>query len=125
MLGFVRFPISILVELLFVLLEILLFGRGIDLVDIEGRDDGDTLFELLRELCLLAEPLDDDLDVDDLRPCLDANTGSVKITATSTTTSIKFRLNLDFFIIKSRKLFFLIYINLLTFILSKKLYFVK
>jgi hypothetical protein len=97
-LGVCRLPGSILLELLFVPREILLFGLGVDLVDIEGRvDDG-----LLRELCLLAELLDDDLDEDDLRPCLCANTGSVKITVPNIITNIKFRLNLNFFIIKSR-----------------------
>lgn len=104
---------SILLELLFAPRKLLLLDRGVDLVDIEGPDDGEILFELLRGLCLLVELLDEDLGVDGLRPCLDASTGSTKITAPHTITSIKFRLNLDFFIIKSRQaLFYQIYIKL-------------
>lgn len=72
----------------------------------EERDDWETLFELLRELCLLPELLlelfDDDLDVDCLRLVLDANAGSTKITAASTNINTNFRFNPGSFIIKSR-----------------------
>lgn len=97
---------SILLELLLVPRKLLLLDRGIDLLDIEGRDDGEILFELPRGLCRLEELLDEDLGVDGLRPCLDASTGSVKITAPHIIKSIKFRLNLDFFIIKPRQALF-------------------
>jgi len=68
----------------------------------EERDDWETLFELLRELCLLPELLEDDRELDDLLLLLDAKTGSDKITAPSIIISTNFSLNPDFFIIKSR-----------------------
>jgi hypothetical protein len=101
--GAVRFCGSILLGFLLVLSELLL-GRETDLLDMEGRDGGLTLFELLRELDLLPELLEDDreLDLDDLPPLFDARTGSTRITTPSIIISTKFRLNPASFIIKSR-----------------------
>ena len=97
-LGVVRLPDSILLELLVVFGELLLLT---DRVDIEGRDGCVALFELLRELCLLPELLEEDREDDDLRLCLAAKTGSDKITAPSII-STNFRLNPGSFMIKSR-----------------------
>jgi hypothetical protein len=80
-------------------LEILPLEREVERVEMEGRE---PLFELLRELCLPAELLDDDLDDDCLRPCLDAETGSAKITATRVIMSTIFCIIPDFFIIASQ-----------------------
>ena len=65
----------------------------------EGRE---PLFGLLRELCLLPELLDDDLDDDCLRPCLDAETGSARIIAARAIMSTIFCIIPDFFIIASQ-----------------------
>jgi hypothetical protein len=97
-LGEIRLEESILLELLVVPREILPLEREVERVDMEGRE---ALFELLRELCLLPELLDDDLEDDCLRPCLDAETGSAKIIATRAIMSTIFCIILDFFIITS------------------------
>ncbi len=102
MLGVVWFLDPILLELLVVFRELLPPDREIDRLDIEGRDDWLALLELLRELCLLVELLEDDLDDDDLRPFLDANAGSAKITAPSIIISTNLRLNPNIFMIKPR-----------------------
>jgi hypothetical protein len=99
--GAVRFCGSILLGFLLVLSELLL-GREIERLDMEGRDGRLTLFELLRELDLLPELLEDDLELDDLLPLLDARPGSTRITTPSIIISTKFRLNPASFIIKSR-----------------------
>jgi hypothetical protein len=80
----------------------LLLDRETERLDIEDRDEWESLFELLRELCLLPELFEDDLDDDDLLFLLDAKTGSIKITAPSIIISTNFCLNLDSFMIKSR-----------------------
>jgi hypothetical protein len=100
-LKFIRLGDSILLELLLDPRELLL-DRETDRLDIEDREDCEPLLELLRELCLPPELLEDDLDDDDLLLLLDAKTGSAKITAPSIIISTNFRLNPDFFMIKSR-----------------------
>jgi hypothetical protein len=97
-LGEIRLEESILLELLVVPREILPLEREVGRVEMEGRE---ALFELLRELCLLPELLDDDLEDDCLRPCLDAETGSAKIIATRAIMSTIFCIIPDFFIITS------------------------
>jgi hypothetical protein len=67
-----------------------------------GRDGRESLPELLRELCLLPELFEDDLELDDLLLLLDAKTGSDKITAPSIMISTNFRFNPASFMIKSR-----------------------
>jgi hypothetical protein len=99
-LGVARLDGQLLLELRAVLPEILPLDRGTERVEMEGRD---ALFELLRELCPLAELLADDLDDDCLRPCLDAETGSAKITAARAITSASFCFNPDLFMIAPRR----------------------
>jgi hypothetical protein len=79
-----------------------LLDRETDRLGIEDRDGWESLFEPLRELCLLPELLEDDRELDDLLLLLDAKTGSDKITAPSIIISTNFRLNPDSFMIKSR-----------------------
>jgi hypothetical protein len=105
-LGVVRLGDSALLELLVVPREWLLLDREMDRIDMEERDDWETLFELLRELCLLPELLpelfDDDLDWDCLRLVLDAKAGSTKIIAANIIMNANFRFNPCSFMIKSR-----------------------
>ena len=96
--GDIRLSGSILLELLVVPREILPLDRKVERVEMEGRE---PLFELLRELCLPVELLDDDLDDDCLRPCLDAETGSARIIATRAIMSSIICIIPDFFTVAS------------------------